>query len=88
MIDIKKPDMLGHTFALSLIGKSMRKGHYREYRRNGGQQKFLDLDGIVDRGIIGPAAGAGWKLEAYYRQRKLAQETCADQRPYFQINAL
>lgn len=88
MIDIKKPDMLGHTFALSLIGKSIWKGDYREYWRNGRQQKLLDLDGIMDRCVDGPAAGAGWKLEALLSGRKVGHETCVNQRPNCWINAL
>jgi hypothetical protein len=43
------------------------KGAHREYWRDDGQQKLLDLDGIVDRCVDGPSACAGWKLRANAR---------------------
>jgi hypothetical protein len=48
----------------SLPATPLEEGH-REYWRNGWRQKLLDLDGIVDRGIDGPAARAGGKLRDF-----------------------
>jgi len=64
---------LGLTVALSPGSNNNWKGAHREYGkredwRNGRQQKLLDLDGIVDRGVDGAAARAGWKLRNFRRQ--------------------
>jgi hypothetical protein len=42
------------------------KGAHREYWRDSWQQKLLDLDGIVDRGVDNPAARSGWKLKKVF----------------------
>jgi hypothetical protein len=59
---------LGLAVALSLASNNNWKGAHREYGKredcgNGRQQKLLDLDGTMDRGVDGPAARAGWKLK-------------------------
>jgi len=59
---------LGLTVALSPVSNNNWKGALCEYGkrddwRNGRQQKFLDLDGTMDRGVDGPATRAGWKLK-------------------------
>jgi hypothetical protein len=61
--------MLGPAVALFTTSKRNWKGAYREYWRDGRQQKLLDLDGIVDRRVDGPAARSGWKLRDFRRAK-------------------